>query len=145
MITFKKPKMYSLTLCCLSGSEIKNPLTDKDTGTSGRASFNLLLPPTFLYNFLITSPPEIAVSPWSLLLITFFNVCPFDCTTAAGSGEVLPFNLRLTRLSSLQFTPKSVSNRCVIERFVAFLCYTTIALVFVILMRHISSLLWSPV
>ena len=53
----------------------------------------------------------------------FLNVCPFDYTAIAGSGKVGPVN-QVNHTSWVAVVtptdrPKSISNRCLIEHFVA--------------------------
>ena len=58
------------------------------------------------------------------------NVCPFDYTAVAGSGKVRPVH-QVNHISSVAVgiptdRPKSVRNRCVIERFCGVVCVVTL-------------------
>ena len=58
-----------------------------------------------------------------------FNVCPFDYTAVAGSGNVVPVN-QVNHTSWVAVVtpidrPKSVRNRCVIELFCGVVCVVT--------------------
>ena len=85
------------------------------------------------------------------LIKTFLNVGHFDCTTDTGSWKVWSLNLPLTHTGWMIVVaptdrPKSVRNRCVVERFCSvfvllWLCIVCRLGVFVIRMRQISSLL----
>ena len=38
----------------------------------------------------MTTPPEMAIGPWSNIDVNnFLNMCAFDCTAVAESGKVL--------------------------------------------------------
>ena len=56
----------------------------------------------------------------------FLNMCPFDYTAVAGSGNVGPVNqashTSWVAVATPTDRPKSVCNRCVINFFFAFLC-----------------------
>ena len=47
----------------------------------------------------MNSPPDmlLVLGLYMEVNLYFLNVCPFDCTTIAGSGKVEPINLRLTK------------------------------------------------
>ena len=62
----------------------------------------------------------------------FLNVCPFDYTAFAGSRKVGPVNqvdhTSWVAVVTLTDRPKSIHNRCVIERFCGVVCVVTLTL-----------------
>ena len=84
------------------------------------------------------TPPPAWGGCWFVVYIRFIykslNVCPFDYTAVAGSGKVWPVN-QVNHTSWVAVVtptdrPRSISNRCVIELFVAlFVLFLTFMLV----------------
>ena len=79
------------------------------------------------------SPLGVAFGLLSIIrrfIYNFLSVCPFDYTAVAGSGKVGPVN-QVNHTSWVAVVtptgrPKSVRNRCVIERFCGVVCVVTL-------------------